>query len=130
MLDWIAFCAKHSLDKARVECGKLCAAHPTLWRLLLRLVLLQLEPFGVESTALLTRASKIPGCPPLLRRLPSQAGVSVWEFVVQGKRSLGICGHPMPSKLFISEEGLRLTGNLALGVRTLQMLGSKDAEAV
>lgn len=130
MLDWIAFCEKHSIDKARVECEKLCVAHPTLWRILLRLALLQVEPFGVASTALLTRASKIPGCPPLLRRLPSQAGVSVWEFVVQGKRSLWICGHPMPSKIFISEEGLCLTGNLALGVRTLQMLGSAAAEAV
>ena len=130
MLDWIAFCAKHSQDKARVECEKLCAAHPTLWRLLLRLVLLQLEPFGADSAALLMRASQIPGCPPLLRRLPSADGVSAWEFVVQGKRSLWICGHPMPSKVFISAEGLRLTGNLTLGVRTLQMLGSAAAEAV
>jgi len=33
----------------------------------------------------------------------------------------------MPRKIFIAEQELLLTGNLAVGIRTLQMLGYVDA---
>ena len=122
-LAWIALCEKRSRHYAITECERLCAAHPDCWRLTLRLALLLEDQFSQQSTSLLIRASRMRSCPPLVRRLPSENGFAVWEFVVDGRRSLWVCGHPVPNQMFVSGRCLLLTGRIADGVRTLQMIG-------